>query len=84
LGLGVEELVTQHCSKGSAIALSLLTATFATSLGISLAGGISHTLLYFLLTVSSLTLLTTVVRLHLERVNVLLMHRKTERYLIKP
>lgn len=84
LGLGVEELVTQHCSKGSAIALSLLTATFATSLGISLAGGISHPLLYFLLTVSSLTLLTTVVRLKLKQTNALFSHRKTERYLIKP
>ncbi len=84
LGLVVEELVTQSYAEGGAIALSLSTAMFGASLGASLSVGFSHTLLCFLLIGSGLALLTTIVRLQLQRANALFSHRKTERYLIKP
>jgi len=84
LGLVTEELIAQGKERGMAIALTLLSAIFSASFGISLAIGFSQPLFLMLLTISGLSLLATIARQQLQRANLLLSQRKAERYLIKP
>lgn len=84
LGMVSENLVLHGISRWGAIAITLLTATLGTSLGLELTLGFTNPLLLTLAVTSALTLLLLTLRMNLKQIQTAFHYQQAAKQQIKP
>lgn len=84
INLAIAKMFLNNNQKTLAVALSLVTGIFGTSLGLGFRIGLTQAFVLTPLIGSSIALVVLFVQMQLQQVNIVLNHRKAEHYSIKP